>query len=137
MSTEAVLIDTHVAMWLFDGSIKPEALAIILEAGLRDACFVSPVTAWEVGILARLKRYKFEPDPQAWFDMLLAHLSLTETLLTSRILLESNLLPGDLHGDPANRMLVATARTLDCALLTHDAKILAYAAQGHVKAIAC
>ena len=46
-------------------------------------------------------------------------------------------LPGNLHGDPADRLLIATARELKVPLVTRDRRILDYAAQGHVDAIAC
>ena len=80
---------------------------------------------------------EFLPTPQAWFDRLLARANLTETPLTSEILIASSQLPGLGHGDPADRMLIATARNLNCPLMTRDRKILAYADQGHVKAIPC
>ena len=53
------------------------------------------------------------------------------------IAIEAAMLPGDFHRDPADRLLVATARLLDLTIVTSDAKILAYAAAGHVRAIAC
>jgi PIN domain nuclease of toxin-antitoxin system len=47
------------------------------------------------------------------------------------------LLPGELHADPADRLLIATARQLGVPLVTRDRRILDYAAQGHVDAIPC
>jgi PIN domain nuclease of toxin-antitoxin system len=46
-------------------------------------------------------------------------------------------LPGDLHADPADRLLAATARELGCPLVTRDVRLLAYAAAGHLRAVAC
>ena len=57
--------------------------------------------------------------------------------LTSAIALATAELPNPLHDDPADRLLIATARDLDVPLVTRDARILAYAAAGHVRAIAC
>ena len=46
--------------------------------------------------------------------------------LTPQIAIESANLPGDLHRDPADQIIVATARVLDCSLLTRDERILKY-----------
>ena len=51
------------------------------------------------------------------------------------IAVESSNLPGDFHGDPADRLIVATARSLNAHLITRDAKILYYAKQGDVLCI--
>lgn len=53
------------------------------------------------------------------------------------VALSASYLPGGLHRDPADRLLIATARALDVPIMTRDERILAYAGQGHVQAIAC
>lgn len=57
--------------------------------------------------------------------------------LTPEMLIESSFLPGRLHGDPTDRILMATARMLDMILVTSDRPILAYSAEGHLRALAC
>ena len=57
--------------------------------------------------------------------------------LTADILIDSSLLPGEIHGDPADRIIIATARALDLTVVTRDRHILDYAARGHVRALAC
>jgi PIN domain nuclease of toxin-antitoxin system len=57
--------------------------------------------------------------------------------LSPEVLIESSFLPGDLHRDPADRILIATARRSDLTLVTRDQTILRYAREGHVRAIAC
>ena len=57
--------------------------------------------------------------------------------LTPEVLIESSFLPGVLHRDPADRILIATARRFDLTLVTRDHTILDYAQEGHVRAIAC
>jgi PIN domain nuclease of toxin-antitoxin system len=134
---EAILLDTHAAIWFSEGTLPAESLAKVVAATIEGQAFVSPATAWEAGLLAKRNRYQFESDPFAWFRWLIDQARLIETPLTSQILIDSSLFPGNFHNDPADRMLIATARALDCTLLTRDAAILAYAAQGHVKAMAC
>lgn len=137
MNETAILLDTHVAIWLAEARLPAATMDRVLAAAEQRLCLLSPVTAWEVGILARRGRYEFRPDPRAWLRELLGGPIFTLAPLTAEILLESSLLPEPLHADPADRMLIATARANDCHLLTRDALILDYAAQGLVKAIAC
>lgn len=59
------------------------------------------------------------------------------TPLTPAIAIESSFLPATFHGDPADRLLVATARALPATVVTRDRAILAYAAAGHVQALVC
>jgi PIN domain nuclease of toxin-antitoxin system len=133
----AVLLDTCAAIWLVTKApmAKP-ALEAIIEAALGGGVLVSPVTAWEIGLLSR-KGVQFLPDPKAWFQTLLGMNGVRTATLTAEIAIDSSHLPGELHGDPADRMLIATARTLGVAIVTRDRGILAYAKAGHVGAIAC
>ena len=57
--------------------------------------------------------------------------------LSSKAAIAASCLPGQVHRDPADRLLIATARELGVALVTRDRRILDYAARGHVQAIAC
>jgi len=57
--------------------------------------------------------------------------------LTPHIALQASFLPGELHRDPADRMLVATARELGMTLVTRDEKLLAYGRAGHVRTLVC
>jgi PIN domain nuclease of toxin-antitoxin system len=57
--------------------------------------------------------------------------------LTPDIAIDASYLPGDINGDPADRMIVATARQLYIPVVIRDARILAYARRGHVVAIRC
>jgi PIN domain nuclease of toxin-antitoxin system len=56
-------------------------------------------------------------------------------MFSDEIAIDSNELPERFHGDPADRLIVATARALEATLMTADAKILLYSKQGHVSAI--
>ena len=53
------------------------------------------------------------------------------------IAIDASHLPGDLHGDPADRLIVATARHLGAAIVTRDSRIIAYAGSGHVRVVPC
>lgn len=79
----------------------------------------------------------FFDGPDAWFARLLTLPGIRLVPLTPHAAIASSLLPGRLHGDPADRLLLATARETGATLVTRDRKILAYAQQGHVKALRC
>jgi PIN domain nuclease of toxin-antitoxin system len=140
--SRALLLDTHAAIWLAEGQLSNSVLTQVISAGLADGVFVSPVSAWEVGLLARPRRdgqpkVDFMPDPQAWFAALLTKPIIKEAPLSPAAAIESSFLPGPFHGDPADRLLIATARTMGIPMLTRDKRILAYAKLGHMHAVRC
>jgi PIN domain nuclease of toxin-antitoxin system len=132
-----VLLDTCSAIWLVTRApIADPALRAIVAAALDGGILVSPIVAWEVGLLSR-KGVQFLPDPKTWFQTLLALDGVRVAPLTPEMAIDSSLLPGTLQGDPADRMLIAKARALGVPIVTRDRIILGYAKAGHVKAIAC
>lgn len=98
--------------------------------------FASPITAWEIGLLVERNRLDLRVPPKAWFSQLLRG-GIRLAALTPEVLIDSASLPGDLHRDPADRILAATAREFGYRLMTRDRPLLAYAEAGHLEAIAC
>ena len=139
----AVLLDTCAIIWLANGdSIAPAALKAITHAALADGVYVSPSSAWEVGLLSRVRGDKapavtFLPDPQSWFASFMTGPAIKEAPLLPEIAIASSFLPELLHGDPADRFIIATARHHRIPVVTRDSKIIAYAASGHVTVIEC
>jgi PIN domain nuclease of toxin-antitoxin system len=137
MLPRALLLDTHVAIWLVEGQLDDKAVGAIIHAGLADGVFVSPVSAWEVGLLSQPRAGRpgliFLPDPQAWFATLMGKAIIKPAPLTAAAAIASSMLPAPLHGDPADRLLIATARELSIPLMTRDSRILTYGAAGHVQ----
>jgi PIN domain nuclease of toxin-antitoxin system len=135
-----VLLDTCASIWLFEQQpMSAASLHAIRAASAMARVLVSPVSAWEIGLLARRPRgtLSFQPSPQGWFADLLDLPGMRLTPLSAKAAIGASYLPGRLHGDPADRLLIATARELDVPIVTRDRRILDYAAQGHVQAIAC
>ncbi len=133
----AVLLDTCAVIWLANGDrMAPEAIAAILAAGRADGVLVSPVSAWEVGLLSR-KRLAFTPDARTWLVRVMAAPGIKAAPFTPEIAIGASCLPGALHGDPGDRLIVATARHLGVPVVTRDRRIGAYGAAGHVGVIAC
>ena len=87
---------------------------------------MSAFSCWEVAKLVQGKRFQVEPNVLAWIDAASAGARIAVVPLTAEIAVEANQLPGDFHRDPADQIIVATARRLAIPLLTADAKILAY-----------
>jgi PIN domain nuclease of toxin-antitoxin system len=99
--------------------------------------YVSPFTAWEVGMLASKGRLTLTIPPDTWFDALIGMPGIRLAPLTPRILIESSTMPGTPPSDPADRIIAATARLSGHRLITRDKKLLDYAMQGHILAIEC
>lgn len=139
--TQGLLIDTCALIWsaaLANGDAAgalDEALAAARTKGA-PVC-VSPITAWEIGMLSAKGRLPMPMTPKAWIDRVMALAGLEWAKMPADVLLASSFLPGDLHGDPADRIIVATAREYGMRLVTRDRKILDYAAKGHVMALEC
>jgi PIN domain nuclease of toxin-antitoxin system len=135
-----VLLDTCTIIWMVDDApLSDIARAAIRRAANSDSVFVSPVSAWEIGLIANRASagFRFHPSAVLWFQTLLAKPGIYLTPLAPDAAIEAAALPGRLHRDPADRLLIATARDLGVPLVTRDARILAYAAQGHLDAIPC
>jgi PIN domain nuclease of toxin-antitoxin system len=139
----AVLLDTCAVIWLANGDpLASSATAAIVHAGSADGVFVSPVSAWEIGMLSKPRvgrnlAVQFAPDPKTWFSRVMAGPGIREASLTPAIAIDASFIPGELHGDPGDRLIVTTARYLGVPIVTRDRRIIAYAAEGHVEAIPC
>ena len=131
-----ILLDTHVLVWMIEGSeqLGFRARAIIEEVRETDDALVSPITAWETAMLVDKGRTVLSRPVAAWFEVVLATPGYRLAEMTTAIGADAGGL-GGIHGDPADRLLIATARALGCSLLTADRAILAYAAAGHLQAI--
>lgn len=141
-SGRPVLLDTCALIFIMnDRSFPPSATARLEEAEEGPGVYVSPVSAWEIGLLARPRPKRaslvFAPDPVSWFDRAMKLPSVLLAPLTSVIAIRASCLPDPLHGDPADRMLIATAREMGIDIVTSDSLILAYGAAGHVGVVAC
>jgi PIN domain nuclease of toxin-antitoxin system len=98
---------------------------------------ISPITAWEVGMMAGKGRFRSSLTPQRWFEALRTLPCVTPCALTAEILMQSWSLPGSLNRDPADRIIAATAREYGYVVLTRDRALLGYAEEGHIRALAC
>lgn len=137
--TPNVLLDTCAVIWITQGDPLREPAASALPAGSAAGTrsFISPITAWEVGVLAARNRLALAPDPLVWFERACAFSGVSLAKMPPAVLIASTRLPGAPPRDPADRILIATARTFGYALVTRDQEILAYGGGGHVQVMAC
>lgn len=134
-----LLLDTCAIIWIAqDEPIKPEvrlALREAWEAG--RGVSVSPISAWELGLLSAKGKLPATQSAAAIFNDVLATSGVKVEALTPTLLIDASFLPDPIHRDPADRIIIATARALDLTIVTRDRLILDYAALGHVRALAC
>ena len=132
------LLDTHVWIWLEDGRVSelPAEIAdAMVQVRHQGGLCVSAISVFEVGILVTKGRIALSKPLDAWLERAVAHPGVRVLPVTAEVALHAVSLPGEFHRDPADQMIVATARTTASTLLTRDAKILSYARQGHLRVL--
>ena len=134
----ALLLDTHVWVWYVEDEAKQFSRRIpplVERAVRRGDVVVSAISVWEIAMLEAARRIQLSVDVRAWVGRALAFPGVRLAGLSPPIAIESTRLPGPLHRDPADRLLIATARLTGAALVTRDERILAYAKKGHVRVV--
>jgi PIN domain nuclease of toxin-antitoxin system len=129
-----LLLDTCALLWIANGE---DIAATAREAIAQDELHVSPITAWEIATLVRKSRIALTMPVGSWFSQAIERMRANVVLLSVDILVASCALPGDLGSDPADRIILATAREHGLVVVTRDRAILAYAQNGHVRAMQC
>lgn len=138
MPSDLLLLDTHCWIWAQLGllqNLSRAALQSIKSAEREGNLRISVISVWELAMLEQRRRIALPMNVRTWVEQALSKPGISVAPLTSEIAIESVNLPGDLHGDPADRMLVATARVFGATLLTKDAQLIRYSSQRHVKAL--
>lgn len=139
MTEPLILLDTCAAMFLVaDEAICDVARQAINTSGTEGRpLYVSPVTAWEVGMMASKGRFRSALTPERWWTTLLSAPGIALCPLTPETLMQSWNLPGRLNMDPADRIIAATVREHGYTVMTRDRALLAYGEEGHIRALAC
>ncbi len=133
-----LLLDTCAVFYTSEGQLGEAAVeAMDRSFAAGDPVSVSAITAWEVGLLAARGRLPTVVPPERYFELFAQLPGICIEPATPAILIDSSFLPGPIHRDPADRIIIATARALDLTIVTSDRLILDYAARGNVRALAC
>ena len=99
--------------------------------------YISPITAWEIGMLVARGRLQLLIRPERWFANLFDVSGVRLAEMLPDLLIASSYLPGKPPRDPTDRILAATARELGATLITRDRALLDYGEQGHIATVAC
>jgi PIN domain nuclease of toxin-antitoxin system len=136
---QPLLLDTCAAIWIVeDAELAPAALNAITAAYEAGApAYVSPITAWEIGMLAARERVRLLTTPQKWFARLVEIPGIRQADMAPDLLIASSFLPGRPPRDPADRIIAATAREYGAQLLTRDRALIEYGEQGHIRVVGC
>ena len=136
---DGVLLDTCAALWLMNGDpMTSESRRAIQNAQTSNVgVYVSPMSAWEIGILVAKGKLRIGLSPEAWFAEVLVLPGVRLAEMPPSLLIASAFLPGAPPSDPVDRIVAATARHYNLTLITRDHGLLAYAQAGHARAIRC
>jgi PIN domain nuclease of toxin-antitoxin system len=136
---QPLLWDTCAAIWIYEKARLSQAAVEALASAHRDGTpsYVSPITAWEVGMLASRGRLQLLIRPERWFANLFDVPGVKMAEMSADLLIASSYLPGRPPKDPTDRIIAATARELGATLITRDRALLEYGKQGHIAVVEC
>jgi PIN domain nuclease of toxin-antitoxin system len=122
-----IVLDTHAWVWWVHGDAQlTELQKSTIAASETDVVGVSAISCWEIAKLVAYGRLDLSTPLDEWFEQALGYPGVHLLSLTPEIAIESTRLPGEFHRDPADQIIVATARVYGCPLVTSDSKILDY-----------
>lgn len=129
-----IVLDTHTLVWWVSSpdKLSDKAKRAIKRSIKEGQIFVSSISVWEIALLTKKGRLKLTMDLESWISKVSQLAFLKFVPVDNSIALYSVNLPGTIHSDPADRMIIATARHLGAKLVTSDKRILKYK---HVRAI--
>jgi len=120
------LLDTHVWIWTQEAPEKLGELTTRLLTDRQNVLYVSTISTLEIARLLMVGTVSLSEPLTSWVSETLRALECGTMEISHQIAIEAYSLPGDFHKDPADRILVATARIYDLTLVTMDERILQY-----------
>jgi PIN domain nuclease of toxin-antitoxin system len=129
-----IVVDTHVLVWAVEDNVNlgRAARETIERAAAATGVLVPAITPWEIAMLVHKGRLSLAREIHAWMANVLDLPGIRLAPITPSIAIDSVALPGSFHADPADRLIIATARDAGFPLLTSDQAILRYGSAGHV-----
>jgi PIN domain nuclease of toxin-antitoxin system len=134
----SLLLDTHIWIWLMTGDARARSVKLqnrVEQAASKQQVFVSIISVWELAMLEAKGRIDLSLEPLEWVQRALREPGVSLAPLTPEIAVASTRLPASFPGDPADRLLVATARSMQLTLVTADKRILRYADHSSLKVL--
>ena len=128
-----IVLDTHIWVWWIQGDPRLTAVQLrTIQEQEADVLGVSAISCWEIAKLVERGRLQFSIPLETWFEKALNYPGVQLLAITPEIAIASTRLPGEFHRDPADQLIVATARVYGCPLISSDARIVGYP---HVKTV--
>lgn len=123
-----IVIDTHIWVWWVSNprEISDRARQEINRAMAKEEICISAISSWEVSLLVRKGRLELTMEVDDWVARSESLPFIQFVPVDNRIALRSQRLPGDIHEDPADRIIIATALTLGVPLVSKDTRIRDY-----------
>jgi len=138
LTNEPLLLDTHVWIWVAENvtaKLSASCAETIRLASRQRRLLVSAISVWEVAILDAKKRISLYTNCLDWVYLGLKGQNIELVDLSPEIAIDSTRLPEGFHADPADRILIATARNRNAILVTADRAILEYSRSKHVRVL--
>jgi PIN domain nuclease of toxin-antitoxin system len=114
-----LLLDTHILLWSL---LEPERLSDKVTRELENRAneiWISPITTWEIIILAEKGRVELNDEPVAWMQNVLNSMPFKQAAVNHEVAMQSRLIKLP-HQDPADRFIAASAAVYDLILVTAD-----------------
>lgn len=128
-----IVLDTHALVWWVNGDSalsRAAVQAVEKERKRQGEIVISSISAWEIAMLVQKERLVLSMDVETWLRTVAEVPGVRFIPVDNDVAVESTRLPGRFHKDPADRLIVALARTLSAPLVTSDRRIRGYR---HVK----
>lgn len=134
---KSIVMDTHILLWslLAPEKLNDDIKQSIIAAQENDELYISSISLWEIAMLKSKRRVNIYEPTKDFLCSIADIPSLSIQDISPEIAAESVQLIDDFHGDPADRIIVATSKCLGATLITRDSKILDWAKLGHIKSI--
>jgi PIN domain nuclease of toxin-antitoxin system len=132
-----IVLDTHVIAWFVQGNdrLGVKAQKLVQEVIAQGEAVISTITFWEIAMLSRRGKLNLRRPVRDWIAAFYEKSGILVTEISREIAVAAGELGDDIHGDPSDRLIIATALYHDCSLLTADRAILGYGTAGHVQTI--
>ena len=123
-----IVLDTHVLLWWVSNPelLSKKARNTIERTISEGSIYISSISTWEIAMLVDKKRLALTMDVKDWITRCEAIPYIKFVPVTNGIAIKAVQLPGDIHNDPADRIIVATALSMGVVLVTMDQKLRNY-----------
>lgn len=132
-----MLLDTHIFVWLVLGDVRlrPKVHTAISAAGAAGSLYMSPISLWEIALKHSRGKLELGRPLRPWLQQAVSITGVQLIPITVEIACACAELPPNFHGDPADRIIAATARSHGIALVTDDSKLLHLGRLGHLETL--